>query len=65
MTTFRTVARTVADAVRCLGVSRTRVIQLDSVLKPRRSECGTRLYDPARIDELVGWRAAIAARKER
>lgn len=51
---------TVADVAQRLGpnrpLSRTRVIALDPVLKPRRSECGARLYSVARVDYFAGAR---------
>jgi hypothetical protein len=42
-----------ADVARELGVSVTRVLQLDDELKPRRSECGVRLYDRAAGERLA------------
>lgn len=51
---------TVADVARQLGgLCRTRVIALDPVLQPRRSETGVRLYDQRRVDYVAGARAAL------
>lgn len=52
-------ALTVSQAAEILGVSRSGVIKLDGRLKPRRCECGGRLYDPARVDELAGERSVL------
>jgi DNA-binding transcriptional MerR regulator len=49
---------TVIHAAERLGVSRTRVIQLDPVLQPRRSETGVRLYRADAIDRVARTRAA-------
>jgi hypothetical protein len=32
-----------------LGIGRSRVHQLDDVLKPKRCACGCRVYDPAAV----------------
>ncbi len=45
-----------------LGLSRERVLQLDWLLQPRRSETGVRIYTQSNIDAALGWRAVMSTR---
>lgn len=51
----------VDDVSRLLGVSRSRVIALDSRLNPLRTPNGTRVYDRAAVDYVAAQRLAARA----
>lgn len=47
------------EVARLLGVSTTRVMQLEDDLKPTRTANGTRLYDPAVVERVRRERAKV------
>lgn len=56
---------TVRDVLGLLGLSRTRLRAFDGELKPTRGTANERLYDPARVDELLARRRTAAEQRAR
>jgi len=56
---------TTKDVMTALGVSRARVVQLETRLAPTRTAGGVRLYDPAVVDRVKKERAARARKAAR
>ena len=55
------VSMTASQVADRLGVSRSRVHQLDGELRPERCACGARQYDPAAVAAYMVQRAAERA----
>jgi DNA-binding transcriptional MerR regulator len=56
---------TSGEAARRLGISRARLVQLDNVLNPRRSETGQRIYDVSAIERLDAERTTAKEMRRR